>query len=87
MSRISKYPPIDSLTYMEKASLINALVESLIFASPILNESLGQVAPGAEYLRDGFLAYADGTNWNPLGDGVKGFYRYNTATAAWVYVG
>ncbi len=87
MSRITKYPSIDTLTYEQKAMLVNALVESLIFASPILNESLGQVAPGAEYLRDGYLAYADGTNWDPLSNGVKGFYRYNTTTVAWVFVG
>ena len=34
---------------------------------------------------DGMLIYADGSDWNP-GSG-RGFYRYDSATSAWVYLG
>jgi hypothetical protein len=56
---------------------------ALVFISPMINPELGKAEPPDEYKRNGMLAYADGTNWNP-GSG-KGFYRYDTD--AWVYIG
>ena len=53
----------------------------LVWLSPSSNPNLGKIAPLAEFLRDGLLAYADGTNWNP-GFG-KGYYRYELATTSW----
>jgi len=53
----------------------------LVWLSPSANPNLGKIAPLAEFLRDGLLAYADGTNWNP-GFG-KGYYRYELATTSW----
>ena len=50
----------------EERSLINRLFDTLKFASPIVNPTrLGQAAPSANFLRDGMIAYADGTNWSP----------------------
>lgn len=70
----------DVLTYF-----INKLAQSLGMIDPTFNQYLGQAAPPAEYLTDGRLAYADGTNWDP-GSG-KGYYRYDADTSAWVYIG
>ena len=61
------------------------LKESMKFMTPIGNKDYGKVAPNTEYLYDGLVAYANGTDWDP-GSG-KGLYRYNTTTSAWVLVG
>lgn len=58
--------------------------ETFAHFSPIwagYTNDLGHTVPQDQYLRDGMLAYADGTNWNP--GGGEGFYRYDTATASW----
>lgn len=68
----------------EQNMIVNTIVKSVIYTSPIINKYLGQVEPLAEYLRDGMFAYADGVNWNPSGG--KGFYRYDTASASWLPV-
>ncbi len=68
----------------EERSLINRLFDTLKFASPIVNATrLGQAAPSANFLRDGMIAYADGTNWSP-GNGGVGFYRYDATLATWL---
>ena len=58
--------------------LMGKLLDSLMWLSPIVNPSVGQVEPTAKYRRQGMLAYADGTNWNP-GSGGEGIYYYNAA--------
>ena len=60
--------------------------EAMKWISPIVNKDCGKVAPAAEYLYDGLLAYANGTDWNPNGTG-KCMYRYNTTTSLWVLTG
>lgn len=65
---------------------VNRIASALYWISPVLNKSLGQAEPPTAYKRDGALAYADGTSWNPNGTG-KGLYRYNSATSLWVLVG
>lgn len=45
--------------------------------------SFGQIEPSSPVT--GLLAYADGTNWDPAGDGTVGYFRWSGA--AWVYVG
>jgi hypothetical protein len=62
-----------------------AINSAQMWINPFMNKDLGTTAPPAEFLMDGLLAYADGTNWNP-GSG-KGYYRYNTTGATWVFVG
>ena len=47
------------------------------------NKNFGKVTPQNPYV--GMQAYADGVNWNPLGTGHAGYYRW-TGTA-WVYIG
>lgn len=54
----------------------------LVWLLPSANPNIGKIEPLAEFKRDGLLAYADGTNWNP-GKG-KGYYRYDLATTSWV---
>ena len=63
--------------------------EAMKWISPIVNKDCGKVAPTAEYLYDGLIAYADGevTGWQPNGSGAKGLWRYNTATSLWVLTG
>lgn len=65
---------------------INQLIESNIWISPILNSRLGKGELPDEYKRDGLLAYADGTDWNP-GNRGKGLYRYDSITSDWIKVG
>jgi hypothetical protein len=74
-----------NITLEELGNNLSAINASNIWISPILNRDLGAFEPSPEFLYDGLLAYADGTNWNP-GSG-KGYYRYNLATTAWVAVG
>jgi hypothetical protein len=79
-----KWPYADILPYDQKADIVNKVVDSIFWFSPVLNSDLGEVAPWANYLRNGVLAYADGTNWNPLGDGVRRFFYYDVTTASWI---
>lgn len=65
------------LSSVDKESL-NRLFDCLFWVSPIINPSVGQVEPPAEYRRAGALAYADGVNWNP-GAGGEGIYYFNSA--------
>ena len=82
-----KWPYSDILPYTQKADIVNRIVDSIFWISPILNPDCGEVAPWAQYLRDGMLAYTDGTNWNPLGDGIKRLVYYDESTSAWVALG
>lgn len=79
--------PQDPSTLEPRAqgALINRIVDALMWLSPIVNPAAGTVQPPAEYRYDGFLAYADGTNWDP-GSG-KGFYRYEIGGGTWVFIG
>lgn len=65
------------------------LKEAMKWISPIVNKDCGKVAPAAEYLYDGLIAYADGavSGWRPNGVGAKGLWRYNTTTAQWDSIG
>ena len=54
-----------AVSHEEYTSFVNNLAYVLNFISPLLNSALGQAVPGAEFLRDGQLSFADGTNWNP----------------------
>jgi len=45
--------------------------------------SFGKIAPAAPVT--GLLAYADGTAWDPAGDGTVGYFRWSGS--AWVSVG
>lgn len=85
MAQIGRLPLGQVLTRVQEVNLLNLVLEAVYWISPMLNEYLGQAEPPAELRRDGMLAYADGTNWNP-GSG-KGLYRYNSTTSAWVFVG
>lgn len=78
------WPKSEQMSYEELAGVVNMLVDALKFQSPILNPVLGQIEPPAEYRRSGYMAYADGTNWDPKGDGTNGFFRYDEDTTAWV---
>lgn len=68
-----------ALTPEEERVLLNRLFDSLMWQSPIVNpDSLGQVEPPANYLREGLLAYANGTDWDPKSlDVPAGLYRYD----------
>lgn len=72
----------DAMQLPQNLSLINDTVEAVEAICPTLNPALGQAEPHAKLKRDGFLAYADGTNWNPS-EG-KGLYRYDESLSAWV---
>lgn len=67
------------------ALTVNEIIDNIRWLIP-LDSTFGSAEPAARYRKDGRLAYADGTNWNPNTDG-KGLYRYNTATSLWVKVG
>lgn len=45
----------------------------------------GKAEPPAQLKRDGFLAFADGVNWNP-GAG-RGFYVWNASSSQWEKLG
>lgn len=48
-------------------------------------ENFGKIAPTGTARVTGLLAYADGTNWNPAGDGTVGYFRWTGS--AWTHVG
>ena len=54
-----------AISHEQLISFINTMALVLRWTSPLLNDVLGQVVPPAEFLREGLIAYADGTNWNP----------------------
>lgn len=85
MAQIGRLPLGQVMSRVHEINLLNLTIEALYWITPMLNEYLGQVEPPVELRRDGMLAYADGTLWDP-GSG-KGLYRYNSATAAWVFIG
>lgn len=63
---------------------INELIDSLRWSMPSIWRQCGKVEPPARYKVTGFLAWADGSNWNP-GAGGQGYYRWDGTT--WVKVG
>ena len=72
--------PVDGgLSAEQERVIFNVVLEVLQYVSPFVDngDGFGASEPPAEYKRDGVLAYADGTNWNP-GWG-PGFYRYQAA--------
>lgn len=85
MKQIPKLPTADILPWEQKASIINRVIDVLLWISPLINPECGKVAPPTTVQIDGFIAYADGVNWDPAGDGTKGLFRWNGA--AWVFVG
>lgn len=46
--------------------------------------NFGKIEPTGTELKDGLIAYANGTDWDPAGDGTKGYFWYNSTTSAWV---
>jgi len=65
-NRITLLPTfIGVVSHEQYTEFINTLALALRWISPLLNDVLGQVVPPAEFLREGHIAYADGTNWNP----------------------
>jgi len=70
-------PASNVLSYEQQVAVLNKALETLQFFSPLLNPKVGQAVPGANYLRAGLIAYADGTNWDPAGDGTEGYFWYD----------
>lgn len=60
---------------------IDELLACIKWIMPVLWRDAGKTEPPDELKRDGFLVYADGTNWNP--GGGKGLYRWDNATNNW----
>ena len=78
-----KLPRKQKITnYEDIALLINDIVESLIWIMPTLNRDCGKVEPPAEFKRDGFLCFSNGTDWD-AGSG-EGYYYWDEGTSAWV---
>ena len=71
--------------YIDRAKSVNELMDSLVWILPVLNPNCGKTEPPAAFRRDGFLAYANGSDWDP-GSG-KGYYYYDADTPAWVQIG
>jgi hypothetical protein len=76
-----KVPVSNDTSIQEIAAAVNELYDALQWQDPTNNRAMGQIEPGAQYLRTGQIAYADGTNWNPNSQG-EGYYRYTGS--AWV---
>lgn len=59
---------------------LQAIAETLngLATGPLRVLSVAPVKP-----RDGDTAICDGTNWNPLGDGIKRPLWYDESAAAW----
>ena len=82
--RITSIPIIkDSFERPEIQQVMNKVLGTLIWISPLINEKLGQSAPPDDYLRDGMLAFADGVNWLPNGTGGRGLWRWSASLNAW----
>jgi hypothetical protein len=71
----------DALKHPDNIQAVNASLASTALISPIANKRVGQAAPPDKFLRAGLLAYADGTNWDPVSAGAPSFVMYNGA--AW----
>lgn len=82
---MAKLPLSEHQRGTDIAISVNELYDLLYYVNPFYNDSLGAVEPPTRFKRDGFLAYANGTTWNP-GSG-KGLYRWNATSSAWVFVG
>ena len=67
------------------APILNELLDELRWIIPVDATNFGGQEPPARYKQTGRMAYADGVNWNPAGDGTKGFFRYTGS--AWTLVG
>lgn len=68
----------DVLSDAQKSVVINRMYSALIYQSPILNmNDLGAAQPASAFLRDGFDAYANGSDWNP-GTMGAGEYVYES---------
>jgi hypothetical protein len=80
IKRIELMPTVDVFTYERKTVIINDIISSIYWISPILNPQCGKIEPPTAFKVDGVLAYANGTDWNP--GGGKGFYYWNSS--AWV---
>ena len=63
------------LTKSEIARTLNEVMRNLGHTDPVLSDGIGEIEPTAQYLREGKIAYADGTNWNPNSEGA-GYYFY-----------
>lgn len=63
---------------------LSDIYESLKWANPVIWPNCGKAEPPARLKRDGFLAYADGVNWDP-GDG-KGIYQWDGTSQSWVKI-
>jgi len=77
---LPKLPSEDLIGHQQAADTLNRVAETALWISPVLNDKIGQMPPPDNLKRDGLLAYADGTNWNP-GDG-KGYYRWDSGLNA-----
>lgn len=71
----------DSLTNIGQK--VNNLWNEAVHTFPNLSGFFGQAAPTDSFLKDGKLAFADGTNWNPNTSG-KGWYTYNLTNTVWL---
>lgn len=75
------FPPKDIFTYEQKKEFIKNCYNTLYYISPFLNDNFGKSEPPVEYKKVGFLAKADGVNWNPfLGgslSGTSGWFWWN----------
>lgn len=81
----TKLPTQPSLGYEEITDLLNRALASIVWISPVVNPKVGMVEPGPEYRRDGHIAYANGVDWNPAGDGTKGYFCWQDG--GWVSLG
>lgn len=70
----------DSVTNLSKK--VNDLWNESVNTWPNMSGFFGQAEPTAALKKDGKIAYADGTNWNPDGKG-RGWYFYKLSTAKW----
>ncbi len=66
-----------ALSRQDNIILLNSALTALAQFSTLFNSLCGQSAPLSKLLRAGLLAYADGTNWNPLSTGVPQFVMYD----------
>lgn len=80
-----RIPRVDLMDPEQFTYILNLMLMSMGMTDPIFNGKIGQAQPPSEFLYDGRLAYADGSNWDP-GSG-KGLYRYDGDTSSWVHIG
>lgn len=70
---------------MIKFNYWEELLSILKWSNPILWPECGKAEPPEQLKRDGFLAFADGVNWDP-GAG-RGFYVWNATSEQWEKIG